>query len=99
MDGTDMTVMSDEQLLQSCIRLESRGQMQLTLLSNLEDERSALQTQRELLQRRIFEVQEEARTAAMARPETGWRVYSVVFLWGLHDHCEGVGAINESNMQ
>jgi len=82
MDGTDMTVMTDEQLLQTCARLESRGQMQLTLLSNLEEERSALQTQRELLQRRIFEVQQEARTAAMARPETGWWVYSLCFSLG-----------------
>lgn len=77
MDGfADMT---HEQLLQTCARLESRGQMQLTLLSNLEEERSALQAQRDLLRRRIFEVQEEARTPAVARPETGWWVYSLCF--------------------
>ena len=70
----DFATMSDEQLLQTCRRLDSRCQMLFTLLSDLENEKNALHAQRNLLHQSIAQVEEsisaEAAESSMEKPES-----------------------------
>ena len=63
---------ADDQLVESCKRLDGRRRMLITFLSDLDHEKLALQAQRHLLQRRIAEFELlAAESATWAAPPQG----------------------------
>eukprot|EP00930_Biecheleria_cincta_P042877 TRINITY_DN29502_c0_g1_i2.p1 TRINITY_DN29502_c0_g1~~TRINITY_DN29502_c0_g1_i2.p1 ORF type:complete len:1555 (+),score=430.34 TRINITY_DN29502_c0_g1_i2:130-4665(+) len=53
----ELCIMTDDQLLQTCLRLESRHKMMSTLLTELENEKSKLQRHQSMLSERIVRVE------------------------------------------
>ena len=62
---------ADDQLVESCKRLDGRRRMLITFLSDLDHEKLALQAQRHLLQRRVAEFELLAAEATWAAPPQG----------------------------